>query len=320
MAKKKTETKTQIIEDVPDGTIPDGTITGVNGGEFSLLDTETVVKVYKLFPGKSKPSICFERNEAVTETELQNLYGGGSYTLEYITPTGKRLEHLEIADKPTHPDSKQPVTIADVQIQMLKEQAQMNRDLLMAVLGRGNVNTPMSEIAQIWGLIHGVNPTNGNGGGIEKFISIFEKGLEIGANKGGDMDWKGALIQTVREIAPTVTNVLAQAKGIQQAPSVVNNVPAVPDQLLRSGVAMLKSKILAGLPVGLALDWIVANANDPQYHPFISLALSKSFEELVQIDNELVNEPFNSWTRQFLDGLKEHFKQTSSVDVEEQEQ
>ena len=319
MARKKVEKKETIIEDVPDGTLPEGANT--SPGEFTL-DEITRIKVYKLFPGKSKPSFCFERQDDITETELQNLYGGGSYTIEYINLNGsKRVEHWEIADKPAdQSNNNKPRTIEDVQIAMLREQSQMNRDLLMAVLGRGNTSTPMSEIAQMWALIQGNSP-NGNGGGaIDKMLSFLEKGIEIGATKGGDMDWKGMLVSTIKDIAPTVTQVIAQAKGVPVIEGANGSVPMIPDALLKTGIATLKRQIMGGMPVSLALDWIIANANDSQYQPFLAQIVGKSFEDLVKIDPDLANEPFNSWTRQLLAGLQEHFKATATVIEDEDEQ
>lgn len=318
-AKKKTEKKETIIEDVPTGTTLDG-IAGMQAGEFTF-DEISVVKVYKLFPGRPKPAFCFETHEEISETQLQNLYGGGAYTIEYSYQNGtKRLEHWEIADKPSTPETNKPRTIEDVQIAMLKEQSQMNRELLMAVLGRGNNVTPMTEIAQMWGLIHGANPSN-NGNGtstIDKMLSFLEKGIEIGAAKGGDMDWKSMLVSTVREIAPTITSVVAQAKGVQ-LPETTSAALALPEDQIQKGINTLKKQILGGMPVGLALDWVVANANEPQYQPLLQLALSKSFDDIVKIDNELANEPFNTWFRQFLEGLKAHFKEQSTTEDDEQQ-
>lgn len=257
---------------------------------------------------------------------MQNTYGGGSYTIEYVYQNGtKRLEHWEIADKPATAETNKPRTIEDVQIAMLKEQSQMNRDLLMAVLGRGQNSTPMSEIAQIWGLIHGANPNvNGNGGGtIDKMLSFLEKGIEIGASKGGDgdMDWKKMLITAVREIAPTVTSVIAQAKGVPMPETIAGGeVLALPEQQIQKGIATIKKQIIGGMPVGLALDWVVANATEPQYQQLLQLALSKSFDDIVKIDNELANEPYNTWFRQFLEGLKAHFKEQSTTEPEDDDQ
>jgi len=319
MAKKKTETKTSIVEDVPDGTIP-----GVDNGQFNFDLTEDeirTIKVHKIVPGH-RPIFQFETLNTVTETQLQK-YGGGLYTISYYGEDAKKPKHVEEIEVGEPPiDQVKPLDASTIQIQMLKEQSQMNRDLLMAVLGRTNPTTstptPMSEIATIWSLIHGTtpNPNGGNGGSFDKLIEIFKLGMELGGKVGGEMDWKQTLIATAKELAPGILQVVN--KGV---PVVETNFQ-VPlqisqEQLLKHGLSLLKPRILSGLPVGLALDWIVANANDPQYQGFLALALRKEFQDLVNADNDVANEPYNTWLRQFLTGLKEHFKEAISEEVNE---
>lgn len=323
MAKKKTETKTTVVTDVPDNTIP-----GIEGGEFSfqgdvdsLLEqvknkgSRVLIKVHKILAGH-RPIYQFEQDSKVSETQLQQ-HGGGLYTLSYFIDGVRQdyTEEIEVADRPTN--GNQPVTAETVQIQMLREQSQMNRDLLMAVLGRANPSvpspTPMSEIATMWGLIHGIAPS-GNGGGFEKLIEVLKTGIELGSRgNGGEMDWKTALISSLKEIAPSVVQVVAASKGVEmpQIASSQTQLETNPEQLLKQGLTLLKPRILGGLPVGLALDWVVANANDPTIQPFLSIAVKKQFQDLAQADPEVANEPYNTWLRQFLEGLKEHFKEAN---------
>lgn len=325
MAKKKT-----IIEE----NIPDNTVTGVQDGEFSFDGaTETIeeikaryggspvkVKVYKSIPGH-KPIFQFESDTHVSEIQLQS-YGGGLYALWFFVD-GKRIhvEEVEVADKPVNVNGNGAVN--DIQIQMLREQAQMNRDLLMAVLQRSGAvasPTPMSEIAQMWSLIHGMNPGSAMGG-FDKMIELFTKGLEIGATRSGDMDWKGMLISTVKDIAPTVTNAIAAATAARN-PNAPASAPQQlpPEHMLKMGIIELKRRILAGLPVSFALDWMILNAADPQAQPLIAAAVGKSFEDLCLIDNELANEPYATWVRELLAGIKQHFKEAAEVDSQEPEQ
>jgi len=335
--KKKT-----IVEE----TIPDGVSSGIDdvsgsGADTSIMwDTEedellariksqyggslVKVKVYKITPGKSQPVFCFSSEENVDEEQLQETYGGGKYALRFfVENTLKHTAYLEVADKPANKQSANG-SAESIQNQMLREQSQWNRDLLLTILGRPspvNTPTPMNDIAQMWTMIQGNQAKSDN---FQAMITLFTKGLELGAGKSGDMDWKTALIQTVREIAPGITNAVVSAQtgaGGNGGNGLPNNMsPAlIPDQMLRQGISMLKTRIIAGLPVGLALDWIVTNASDPQYQPFLSAALSKSFEDLVKVDNELANEPYNSWFREFLIGLKDHFKEAGTVEQEPDE-
>jgi hypothetical protein len=327
MAKKKTEQKTVITEDIPDG----GAIPGAPE-DFTFdvdIDTELeevrakgsriLIKVYKILPGH-KPIYQFETDSRVSEAQLQQ-YGGGLYQVCYfIDGKRKHVDEMEVADAKAN-GQHQPQSPESVQIAMLREQSQMNRDLLMAVLGRTNPTTPaptpMSEIATMWGLIHGMQPGNGGGNGtFDKLIEIFKLGMELGGKGGGEMDWKSALISTARELAPGILQIAAKTQGVEVHAQQIPQQTAVSD-VLKHGLSLIKPKIVAGLPVGLALDWVIANASDPKISPFLALAVQKEFQDLVNADNEVANEPYNTWLRQFLSSLKEQFK---SAAVEESDE
>jgi len=327
VAKKKTTTATVVTEDVPDGTVP-----GVTDGEFSFdtaVDTDllledfrtkgsrVLVKVHKILPGH-RPIFQFETDTKVSEVQLQ-AYGGGLYSISYyIDGVRKHVEEVEVADR--LPDNAtKPATAESIQIAMLREQSQMNRDLLMAVLGRANPTvpapTPMSEIAQMWGLIHGLNPA---ANGTNQLFEALKMGIELASKSNGEMDWKTALISTAKELAPGIIQVAGAAKGVdmKQVGNGTVTVTETPEQLIKHGLNLLKPKIVAGLPVGLALDWVVANASDPSIQPFLVQALGKEFQDLARVDPDVANEPYNSWLRQFLEGLKEHFKQATTDEPE----
>jgi len=319
MAKKKTETKTSIVEDVPDGTIP-----GVDNGkfEFDLVEDEIrTIKVHKIVPGH-RPIFQFETINKVTESLLQK-YGGGLYTISYYGEDERKPKHvdeIEVGEPPVDPSK--PVDATTIQIQMLKEQSQMNRELLMAVLGRTNPTvgapTPMSEIATMWGLIHGVNPANNNNS-FDKLIEVFKLGMELGGKGNGEMDWKTALISTVKDLGPSIVQVAAASKGVEVKTNGATQVAAAatPDQILKQGLTWIKPRIFAGMPVSLALDWVVSNATDPTIQPFIAQALTKEFQDLVNADNDVASEPYNTWLRQFLSGIKEQFKAAAVDETEE---
>src|SRR5262245_55475107 len=165
MAKKRT-----IVEE----TIPDTPQTE----DVPKIVAWSKIKVFKVVPGLSQRQFCFSRNTDVDEEALQaSSYGGGRYEVDYLDADGITVQTItqEIAALPV---TQQPSTPESIQIQMLREQSQMNRDLLMAVLGTGNnrAQTPMSELAQMWGVMHGT----GNGSnGATSMIDVFIKGLEM---------------------------------------------------------------------------------------------------------------------------------------------
>lgn len=277
------------------------------------------IKVYKITTGKANPVFCFESADNVDESTVQESWGGGKYALRFLVEgIIKHTHYIEVADKPIKPGTSQNPN--DIESRMLRENMAFTQNLLLSILGKPNPmqpQTPMAEVVQAYQLIHAQNGNGGGGVSVDKMIDLFSRGMEIGAGKSGEMDWKTMLLQTVKELAAPAMSIIAQSKGVE----VTNNNPAlqngvvVPDQVLKEGLAFLKQKIVAGLPVGLALDWVIANAAD--YQQFISAAMSKSFEDIVRIDNELANEPYNSWLRQFLKMLKEHFTAAATEDESE---
>ena len=275
------------------------------------------IKVYKIIAGKGDPVFVFSSTENVDEEILQETYGGGKYALRiFIDGILKHTHFMEVADKPISKQANN--NNGDSREQMLREQMAWNQRLLLTILGKPQ---PIAQQTPLTELVNAANLIKGNGGSnnMDAMITLFTKGLEIGSGKSGDMDWKTALVNTIKEIAPVVTGAIAQVKGGVPMPNNGQVVTAqlLPEQELQKGITFLKGKIVAGLPVGLALDWVVSNAHE--YMQFISLAMSKSFEEIVKIDPELANEPYNSWVRQFLEGLKEHFKESATMDDNEQE-
>src|SRR5215475_247964 len=132
MAKKKTI----IEENVPDQELPN-VAWGDDDDVVSQLKMqygiETIkVKVYKIVPPKTQPTFCFvdtTDNFKDPEEQLINCgFGGGRYVCVWYSNEGKRLyeKSYEIAERPALTEKKD-MTVADVQIAMLKEQSQMNR-------------------------------------------------------------------------------------------------------------------------------------------------------------------------------------------------
>jgi hypothetical protein len=85
-----------------------------------------------------------------------------------------------------------------------------------------------------------------------------------------------------------------------------------PESQLKDGIAWLKKKILSGLTPDLAVEWIVNNANDPQYQPIISTAINGGVDAFIQLDAEIGNEPFKTWFTTAIDDLKGIYAEQST--------
>lgn len=314
MAKKRT-----IIEQ----TIPDQPL-GENPIESPEI-TWNKIKVYKIMPGRVQPVFCFSSPTDIDEEVLQtSSFGGGRYEVHYLLDTETLYtKTFEIAEPPQPP---QPQTPESIQMQMYKEQSQMNRELLLAVLGQGGgrSQTPMNELANMWAIMSGHAP---NGGGGDKMIDVFMKGIELAGKVGGDMDWKSALIQTVREIAPTAAQAFVAAKTGTPMPEVAsapngNGAPPppqipptiTPEALLKPALHSIKPLIMSGLSIDSAVEWVTIHANNPQYQELIKFAMSKTFDDLAAIDPDISNEPYKKWLQGFMAAIKENFTEETEVE------
>jgi len=329
MAKKRTI----IDQTIPDSDVPLETgeqpelTFGANSEEEELLagikkqfaTSAFKIKVYKIMSGKSQPVFCFSSEDSVDEEQLQDTYGGGKYALRvYVDSVLKQTLYIEVADKPAKLNG--PIDSSSVQNQMLRDQLTWNQQIVLAMLGKSGpvtAPTPMADIVSAWQVLHQEKPTSS----LDSMITLFTKGLELGMDRsgnGGGSDWKTELLRTVRDVAPSLTQLIprnGQPNGEQ--PAMPNPQPVLlPEQVLQQGIDYIKHKIMKGLPVGLALDWIVSNAED--YNQFLQMALSKNFEDFAKIDPELANEPYNSWFRQLLVGLQEHFKAATQTESEDE--
>src|ERR1700704_3844242 len=292
------KTKTTTIKEQ----LPDDSLSGIDPNLFPLMDDELLtkikaeyptslvkVKAYKIVTGKSQGVFCFESEDKIEESQLQE-WGGGRYALRfYADGLLKHTVYFEVADKPQKPGTN----TAPDEVRLLREQIAWNQQMILAFLGRNTPvtpPTPMQDIVAAWSLLNQNKPANG----FDTMSTLFVKGLELGMDHNGGGDWKGELIRTVKDIAPAIINAATPAKNGDSMPQIAIN----PDLLIKQGLDFMKTKVVSGLPVGLALDWIVANSNDPQYQQFMKLALGKSWEDLCKIDPELNNEPFKTWFTQ----------------------
>ena len=84
------------------------------------------------------------------------------------------------------------------------------------------------------------------------------------------------------------------------------------EQILKASLGWIKQRIMQGFQVSLAFEWIINNANDPQWQPLIKFVMAKTPEEMAKLDSELANEPFKSWIMELQKALKEHYAEQLS--------
>jgi hypothetical protein len=146
-------------------------------------------------------------------------------------------------------------------------------------------------------------------------VEMILKGMELANKSNGGGDWKTELISTAKEaILPAITMLGNMKQNTPQQPTTQATLPEALEAngVLHQAIKWLKSKILSGLETGLAVDWIIQNANDAQYQPILSMAVQGSIDNFIAVDPEIANEPFRQWFTTAIQLLKEWYAEQSN--------
>jgi hypothetical protein len=132
------------------------------------------------------------------------------------------------------------------------------------------------------------------------------------------VDW----FSIVKDALPIVGTMVNRSQGNTahnptsnpQAPA-QNTLPASKaDDLIRSGLAYLKQQALKGKDPLLFVDWIAANADEPQYQSILQFVLASDLPTLAAIDPDIAKPPLDAWFTALLDGLRQAFTPLDSVE------
>lgn len=308
--------------DLPD--MEDETLQGLMGRLKGISDYK--VNIYLVTPQGSQFRFTVDDPDILDENYIQEVCGPGKYAVRVLVNNiPKKTYFVSIGPKPNVPGQTPTTTTADttsaIQAQMYRDQLAFMQSMVLALI---NKEQPRHD-NNLGDVVAAVSTLQGLGGGKDP-MDLFIRALEIGKGLtgGGERDWKTELISTAKDVLAPVAGEIAKAalnrnpptNGNHALPSAgtfveeVNN--AVPDVILKQGMKWVKGQILGGMDVNLAIAWIINNGNDPTYRPFVQLALRGEFQDFVKLDNELANEPFNTWMRAAIAGIKEAYVQQQS--------
>lgn len=277
------------------------------------------IKVYRQSDTGAE-EFCFTGGpQEVEEERIQSLYGGGNYNLRcFLKGVYQETINVRIAPPAKRKVDSDSTDSSSLESRLMREQNAFLQQMVLTTLQAGNKPaTPISEFAE---LLKVANPNQ------KDPMDLILKGMDLAKSfsSAASPDWKTGMVDGVKDIAKSVLPVIAaqrmQQSQPQSQPQVQPMQPSQEDQL-RAGIGYLKQQILNGMPVGLVVDWIAANANQPQYQPFVGMVLNQDFETFMRIDAELANEPYLSYFRTLHSGLREVFSQhdDESTDVEHTE-
>lgn len=301
--KKKT-----IIEEV----LPDNNETENNDDISDII--VTLSKVYKSNNGRK--SFCFQSEKPVDEVELQTQYPtGGSFIVYEYNGLNQLVNTMHYDIEPKSMVNVQAAGNAsngtEIQIRMLFDELNWTRQMLMQQLTNNKSNGGVLELVQALQGIHSLAPAG------KDPIELLIKGMELGSKNSGAGDWKTELLQTAKEVIPPALQAISMQK---QIPDGNGNgyqpmIAASSDMMLKQSLQWIKSRIIAGMDTGLAVSWIIQNANDPQYQPLLSKAIQGNLDSWIEIDPELGNEPYRTWFTTALNQIKDWYAEQQQIEV-----
>ena len=320
-----------IDSEIPDSVIETGDgepvsiEEGLDDNYFDSFGEEPfLIKVYKITPtGSSFAFSTTEKPTATFDSLVQDRCpSGGKFAIRryinnrIVEPT----RHIEVEPKPTPVTANAAESVYSVQVKMLTDQLMMMQNMVMAFIGRPTPvtqQTPVTELASLMTTMHQLQPPKTDS------VDMLIKGMELakGLNGSGEGDWKSTLISSAKEVLSPVASIIASHKmqngnGIPNPP--VQQISEVSmqgeDFLIKQGLVWLKGKIISGLPVEEAVNWIYMNGNDPMYRPFITKALGGDINTFIAVDPELANEPYRSWLTNAINMMKEIYASNNQAD------
>lgn len=307
MPRKK---KTIIEENLPDET-PQGAGAGDDITDFLVVLT----KVYKL--NGATRSFCFVATEPVDEVLIQNQYpaGGKFIAVEYNAMNEVvRTTPIDIEPKPL---TNVPATInGNGELAMLREELSFQRNMVTQMINglfqsKINGNGDQLSMLEMVQVMQGLKDLGGKGGSSP--VDLLIKGMELGAKTNGGGDWKTDLIATAKEVLPPIANSIAQARQPQGTTRMIQTT-TTPADVLKQGIAWIKTKILTGMQPDLAVGMLVQFANDPQYQPILATAIQGDINTFISIDPEIANEPYRSWFTVAIEELKGWYAEQSTTE------
>lgn len=295
----------------------------------SLAPVDARVKIWRFDDAGREvfQGVC--QVDSVSEEFIQTRYGEGDYTVRLVNPAGTYVGTRKISigpapiKEPTPIAVPQPVEsreqLLSMQIEALRTELNNQRELVYRLVDRlgagdGRPSSGIGEVAEALKMLHGFAqpPTMLNS--IADIISVVKQLRDISAGS-GEGETRG-VVGVIKDVVQAVPEALAAMRGTASVER-RNFVPALPDTappaqitaedsrlgLLRVGINYLKAKARARSDVGLYVDFIADNFNDPQWYPFVSL-LERPYEEVTKIDAELLQPLYRPWFESLLNELR----------------
>ena len=279
MPRKK---RTIIDEDIPDKSLG---ITD-NGDSLDTLDlpemedatlqslmsrlkgaSDYQVNIYTVTARGSEFRFTVDDPDILTEGYIQDNCGPGKYAIRILKDNiPVKSYYINIGAKPN--SSTVPVisNTDDKMINMYRENSMFMQNMVLALINKeqNKPETSLTELVASMTTLQGIKQES-----TKDPLDMLTKAIELVQSIGGSGgDWKSQLISTAKDVLAPVAGELAKAalrnqstpdnRALPSAGGFVEEVhDMVPEFILKKGLTWTKSQILSGMPVGLAIDWII---------------------------------------------------------------
>lgn len=323
MPRKKRTIIEETLPEVANPELIDGT-TGepIMGSDLIIAYT----KVYRIT--QNRRAFCFQSDVSVDEPAIQQRYpDGGQFVLEDYTADHQLLAPKTIFNIEPQPQavtvasSNPNGSMADFQIRLLMDELNHNRQMLRDALNKaGGGGSSIVELTTALANLKGIAGDGPN------MMDVLLKGISIGSKGtvgGADAeppDWKAQIISGIKEVAvPLIGATMNRSTASipnpnQLPPASTEEKPEMLERLMiQQGIKWVKNQILTtNLDPELAAEWMLSNANDATYRPFIVKAATGTVDDFMEYDKEVGNEPFRAWFTKVISIVKEAYAQQSS--------
>jgi len=325
MAGKRKKTTT-VVEEIPQDLETEET-QGPTDLDFSLEEVrnaEQLQAVIEQFPDAgiiaklydAQGAFCYRFADArnIDEEDVRKRCGPGEFVVR-IYINSKYRQSIPLPIRALLPLDRQPGD-GSSSSSLNDRHSEFLEKLLLAFISKENPVAASAPAPTVTELIAGIAQLDTLRGKQESAMDLFQKGIEFAQSASGQADWKSDALRTVRDIAPQVLGAINGIRGNGNGNGVMPNTEPVgelpPDAIIKSGIAYLKKKAIAGVDPELIIEWIANNAEE--YEPLLRVVLNSEFSTFVEFDPEIGREPFVSWFKPLFDGLRSAFKPPDSVD------
>lgn len=296
------------------------------------------LKIYKFVDGNAAYVFSSEPGVLTEELIMQKGGGGGKYQVTAFKGGrfirgGSKIFYLytppEITQKSPGNDAGNNPEISALR-EMIQNQNQLILGLIQGMQNQApREQSSVTELASALRELAALQPKQPDVMSLlNPMTTLFTKTMELAKDATGGDDSKMSWLKLIKEGMNMLPGMIQQLAPAANAGKTTINAPinaeAAQQQalaMLHKGLDYLKDKALKNADVGLYVDLVMDNIDNPMYRPFLVI-LNHPFEEIFQVDPELEKQPYRDWFQSLYNALKENLvdqetgQETESVDVE----